>query len=37
MGEGGRRLLWFAGLYLGGLAGFAAVVYGLRGLMTLLR
>jgi hypothetical protein len=37
MGEGGRRLLWFAGLYLGGLAVFAAVVYALRGLMALTR
>lgn len=29
----GRRLLWFAGLYLAGLAAISAVAYGLRALM----
>ena len=29
----GERLLWFAGLWLGGLAVTAAVAYGLRALL----
>jgi len=37
MREGTRRLLWFAGLYAGGLIAFAGVVYGLRALMALTR
>ncbi len=28
--EMGRRLLWFAGLWLGSLAAFGALAYGLR-------
>lgn len=30
-----RRLLWFAGLYLGSLILFAAIVYSLRALVAL--
>jgi hypothetical protein len=30
-----QRLAWFAGLYLAGLFGFAAVVYGLKALVAL--
>ena len=32
---GARRLAWFAGLYLAGLVGFAALVYGLKALVAL--
>ncbi|MGE0667349.1 MAG: hypothetical protein AB7O49_12390 [Sphingomonadales bacterium] len=28
--ETGKRLLWFAGLWLGSLAAFAALAYGVR-------
>ncbi len=31
-----RRLLWFAGLWLGSLAAFAALAYGLRWLFLAL-
>jgi len=31
----GRRLLWFAGLWLAGVAAMAALAYGLRLLMGL--
>lgn len=30
---GGQRLLWFVGLYLGGLAVFALLTYALRALL----
>lgn len=30
MRETGKRLLWFAGLWLGGLAACAALAYGVR-------
>jgi hypothetical protein len=33
MGEGARRLLWFAGIYIMALLGFAALVYGLRAIV----
>jgi hypothetical protein len=32
-GRGSRRLLWFVAIYAASLAGFAALVYGLRGLI----
>lgn len=32
----GRRLLWFAALYLGGMAATAAVAYGLRFALKML-
>lgn len=34
MGGRGRRLLWFLGLYVASLGGFALLVYGLRALVA---
>jgi hypothetical protein len=35
MSETGRRLLWFAGLWLGGVAALAVIAYALRTIISL--
>lgn len=35
MSDGGKRLLWFAGLWLGGVVTLAVVAYALRAIFAL--
>ncbi|MCE9650167.1 MAG: DUF2474 family protein [Parvibaculum sp.] len=35
MSETGRRLLWFAGLWLGGIAALAVIAYALRAILAI--
>lgn len=35
MSDGGKRLLWFAGLWLGGVATLAVFAYALRAILAI--